>query len=145
MSIASVGRVVEIQPATDITHLAEDPNNTTATNFTHALVNTTINGHLCFICYLAFVSFIVFGCHYPHALNLNHLRGRHAYHLHYKWWPRCDEQPEQWRAAVSQMQQVVTQNVSTASAMEGSCESAATSWPQLLHFMQNKRFSQFVI
>ena len=36
-------------PAIDITHLAEDPN-TTATDFTHALVNTTINGYLCCIC-----------------------------------------------------------------------------------------------
>ena len=65
-------------PAIDITHLAEDPN-TTATNFTHTFVNLTINRHFCCICYLAFVSFIVFGCHYLHALNLNHLQGRHAY------------------------------------------------------------------
>ena len=49
-------------PAIDITHLAEDPN-TTATDFTHALVNTTINCHLYYICHLTFVSFIVFGCH----------------------------------------------------------------------------------
>ena len=55
-------------PAIDITHLAEDPN-TTATDFTHALVNTTINCHLCCICYLTFVSFIVFGCHCSHALT----------------------------------------------------------------------------
>ena len=67
-------------PAIDITHLAEDPN-TTATDFTHAIVNTTINRHL-YICYLAFVSFIVFGCHYSHALNLKYLQGRHAYRLH---------------------------------------------------------------
>ena len=67
-------------PATDITHLAEDTNTTTP-NFSQALVNTTINCHLCYICYLAFVSFIVFGCHYSHALNLNHLRGRHANRL----------------------------------------------------------------
>ena len=65
-------------PAIDITHLAEDPN-TTATDFTHAFVIPTINGHFCCICHFAFVSFIVFGCHYSHALNLNHLRGRHAY------------------------------------------------------------------
>ena len=31
------------------------------------LVNTAINCHLGYICYLAFVSFIVFGCHYSHA------------------------------------------------------------------------------
>ena len=45
------------------------------------VVNLTINRHFCCICYLAFVSFIVFGCHYSHALNLKHLRGRHAYQL----------------------------------------------------------------
>ena len=67
-------------PAIDITHLAEDPN-TTATDFTHALVNTTINCYLYYIYYLAFVSFIVFGRHYLHALNLKHLRGRRAYRL----------------------------------------------------------------
>ena len=67
-------------PATDILHLAEDTN-TTNTNFTHALVNTTINCHLGYICYLGFVSFIVFGCHNSQALNLKHLRGRHAYRL----------------------------------------------------------------
>ena len=55
--------------------------NTTATDFTHTFVIPTINYHPCCICYLAFVSFIVFGCHYSHALNLNHLRGRHAYRL----------------------------------------------------------------
>ena len=55
--------------------------NTTATDFAQTFVNLTINRHFCCICYLAFVSFIVFGCHYLHALNLNHLRGRHAYRL----------------------------------------------------------------
>ena len=56
--------------AIDITYLAEDPN-TTATDFTHTFVNLTINRHFCCICYLAFVSFIVSGCHYSHALNLS--------------------------------------------------------------------------
>ena len=42
---------------------------TTATNFTYAFVNLTINRHFCCICYLAFVPFIVFGCHYSHTLN----------------------------------------------------------------------------
>ena len=71
-------------PAIDITHLAEDPN-TTATDFTHTFVIPTINGHFCCICYLTFVPFIVFGCHYSHALNLNRLRGRHAYRLRNSW------------------------------------------------------------
>ena len=44
-------------------------------------MNTTINCHLYYVCYLAFVSFIFFGCHYSHGLNLNHLRGRRAYRL----------------------------------------------------------------
>ena len=34
-----------------------------------ALVSTTINCHLCFICYYAFVSFTVFDSHYLHALT----------------------------------------------------------------------------
>ena len=54
---------------------------TTATDFTYAFVIPTINRHFCCICYLAFVPFIVFGCHYSHALNLSQLRGRHAYRL----------------------------------------------------------------
>ena len=67
-------------PAIDITHQAEDPN-TTATDFSHTFVSLTINRHFCCICYLAFVSFVVFDCHYSHALNLKHLQGRHAYRL----------------------------------------------------------------
>ena len=68
-------------PVIDITHLAEDPN-TTATDFTHTFVILTINCHPCCICYLTFVSFIVFSYHYSHALNLKkHLLGRHAYRL----------------------------------------------------------------
>ena len=55
--------------------------NTTATDFTYTFVIPTINRHFCCICYLAFVPFIVFGCHYSHALNLIHLRGRRAYRL----------------------------------------------------------------
>ena len=58
--------------------------NTTATDFTHTFVIPTINRHFCCICYLAFVPFVVFGCHYSHALNLNQLRGRHAYRLRNK-------------------------------------------------------------
>ena len=54
--------------------------NITTTDFTHTFVNLTKICHFCYICYLAFVSFIVFGCHL-HALNLIHLRGRHAYRL----------------------------------------------------------------
>ena len=65
-------------PAIDITHLAEDPN-TTATDFTHALVNTTINGHLCCICYLAFVSFIDLWLSL--LARFKHLRGQRAYRL----------------------------------------------------------------
>ena len=68
-------------PAIDIAHLAEDPN-TTAMDFTYTFVNLTINYHFCCIYYLAFVPFIVFGCHYSHALNLKRLQGRHAYRLH---------------------------------------------------------------
>ena len=68
-------------PAINITHLAEDPNTTTM-DFTHTFVIPTINRHPCCICYLAFVPLIVFGCHYLHTLNLNHLWGRHAYWLH---------------------------------------------------------------
>ena len=70
-------------PAIDITHLAEDPN-TTATDFTHTLVIPTINRHFCCICHFAFVSFIVFDCHYSHTLNLNYLLGRRAYRLRNK-------------------------------------------------------------
>ena len=44
---------------------------TTATDFTYTFVIPTINRHFRNICYLAFVPFIVFGCHYSHALNLN--------------------------------------------------------------------------
>ena len=68
-------------PATDITHLAEDTN-TTTTIFTHTFVIPTINCHFCYICHLAFVSFIVCGCHYSHALTKKHLRGQRAYRLH---------------------------------------------------------------
>ena len=53
----------------------------TAMDFAHTFVIPTINCPPCCICYLAFVSFIVFGCHYSHALNLIHLWGRHAYRL----------------------------------------------------------------
>ena len=67
-------------PVIDIIHLAEDPNKT-VTDFTHTFVIPTINRHFCCICYLAFVPFIVFGCHYLHALNLIHLWGQHAYRL----------------------------------------------------------------
>ena len=67
--------------------------NTTATDFTHTFVIPTVNRHFCCICYLVFVPFIVFGCHYSHALNLNHLQGRHAYRLCNKFfrgrWNQC--------------------------------------------------------
>ena len=55
--------------------------NTTAMDFTHTFVIPTINHHFCCICYPAFAPFSVFDCHYSHALNLNHLRGWHAYRL----------------------------------------------------------------
>ena len=66
-------------PVIDITHLAEDQIQPPRT--LHTFVNLTIIRHFCCICYLVFVSFIVFGCHYSHALNLKHLRGRYAYRL----------------------------------------------------------------
>ena len=40
--------------------------NTTTTNFSHTFVILTINYHPSCICFLAFVSFIVFGCQYLH-------------------------------------------------------------------------------
>ena len=49
--------------------------NTTATDFAYTSVNLAINHHFCCICYLAFVPFLVFGCHYSHALNLNSFTG----------------------------------------------------------------------
>ena len=55
--------------------------NTTATDFTHMFVIPTIKRHFCCICYLTFVPFIVFGCHYAHTLNLKHLWGWHASRL----------------------------------------------------------------
>ena len=71
-------------PDIDITHLAEDqiqPPRSLHTRF----VIPTINRHFSCICYLAFVPFIVFGCHNLHTLNLIHLQGRHAYRLHNKF------------------------------------------------------------
>ena len=44
---------------------------TTATDFTYTFVIPAINRHFCCIYYLVFVPFIVFGCQYSHALNLN--------------------------------------------------------------------------
>ena len=49
-------------PVTNITHLAEDKYNCYG-------LYMTINCHLCCIGYLAFVSFIVFDCHYSHGLT----------------------------------------------------------------------------
>ena len=67
-------------PAIYITHLAEDPN-TTATDFTHTFVNTTINCHLCYICHIAFCFLHCLWLSLLARLNLKHLRGRHAYRL----------------------------------------------------------------
>ena len=61
-------------PAIDITHLVEG-SNTTATDFTHTFVNLTINCRFSYICYPAFVSFIVFGCQLLTRIKLKSFAG----------------------------------------------------------------------
>ena len=84
----------------DLTSYRHHPSNwrpnTTATDFI-----PTINRHFCCICHLAFVPFIVFGCHYSHALNLKHLRGRHTYRLRNKsfgsrWSRKVERMMKNW-------------------------------------------------
>ena len=53
-------------------------------NFTYALVNTTINCHLCYICYLRLCFLHCLLAVITRTLNLNHLRGRRTYRLRNK-------------------------------------------------------------
>ena len=55
--------------------------NTTATDFTHTFANLTMNCHFSYIVTSPLFASLSLAINYSLTLNLNHLRGRHAYRL----------------------------------------------------------------